>query len=69
METLVFGILAMRKGLKQQDTIVPEPAEFRPFGLRALRRSYEAKDDSSSGPSDRMKSLVALDRVLTGLKR
>ena len=61
METLVFGILAlvMRKGFKQQDTVVPEPAEFRPFDLRALRRSYEAKDDSSSGPSDRMKSLVA----------
>ena len=56
METLVFGILAMRKGFKQ--TVVPEPAEFRPFDLRALRRSYEGKDDSSSRPSDRMKSLV-----------
>ena len=58
METLVFGILAMRRGFKQQKTVVPDPAEFRPFDLRALRRSYEGKDDSSSRPSDRMKSLV-----------
>ena len=58
METLIFGILAMRKGFKQQETVVPEPAEFRPFDLRALRRSYEAEDDSSSIPSDRMKPLV-----------
>jgi hypothetical protein len=58
MEALVFGILAVRKGFKRQETVVPEPAEFRPFDLRALRRSYEADDDSSGRPSDRMKSLV-----------
>lgn len=58
METLVFGILALRKGFKQQESVAPDPAEFRPFDLRALRRSYEAEDDSSTRPTDRTKSLV-----------
>jgi hypothetical protein len=58
MEALVFAIIALRNGYKQQETFVPEPAEFRPFDLRALKRSYEAEDDSSSRPSDRQKSLV-----------
>ena len=58
MEALVFAIIALRNGYKQQETFVPEPAEFRPFDLRALKRSYEAEDDSSSRPTDRQKSLV-----------
>jgi hypothetical protein len=58
MEALVFAIVAMRKGLTQQETVVPEPAEFRPFDLRALKRSYQSEDDSSGRPSGRQKSLV-----------
>jgi len=58
METLVFGILAIRKGFKQQESVAPDRVEFRPFDLRALRRSYEAEDDSSSRPTERTKSLV-----------
>ena len=59
MEALVFAIIAVRNGYKLQETIVPEPAEFQPFDLRALKRSYDAEDDSSGRPSDRRKSLVA----------
>jgi hypothetical protein len=58
MEPLVFATIAMLSGLKRQETYVPEPAEFRPFDLRALRRSYEAEDDSSSSPTNRPESLV-----------
>ena len=58
MEALVFAIIVLRKGFKQQETLVPETAEFRPFDLRALSRLYEAEADSSSKPSDRQKSLV-----------
>jgi hypothetical protein len=59
MEALIFAIIAMRNGYKLQETIVPEPAEFQPFDLRALKRSYEAEENSSSRPSGRPKSFVA----------
>ena len=59
MEALVFAMIAIRNGYKQQEIIVPEPAEFQPFDLRALKRSYEAEENSSSRPSDRSKSFVA----------
>jgi hypothetical protein len=58
MEALVFAIVALRKGFKLEETTVPEPAEFRPFDVRALKRSYQAEDDSSSRPSGRQNSLV-----------
>ena len=59
MEALVFALIAVRNGYFVQETIVPEPAEFQPFDLRALKRSYDAEDDSSGRPSDRRTSLVA----------
>jgi hypothetical protein len=58
MEPLVFAIVALRKGFKLEETTVPEPAEFRPFDVRALKRTYQAGADSSSRPSDRQNSLV-----------
>jgi hypothetical protein len=58
MEPLVFALAALRKGYIQKETHVPEPTEFLPFDLRALKCSYEAKADPSSGPSDRENSLV-----------
>jgi hypothetical protein len=58
MEALVFAIVALRKGYKLEESIVPEPAEFRPFDVWALKRSYQAEADSSSRPSDRRDSLV-----------
>jgi hypothetical protein len=59
MEALIFGLLAVRNGYKQQETFVPEPAGFQPFDLRALKHVYDAEDNSSSRPSDRQKKLVA----------
>jgi hypothetical protein len=59
MEALVFAIIAFRNGYQLQETIVPEPAEFQPFDLRGLKRSYEAEENSSSRPSNRPKSFVA----------
>ena len=60
MEVLVFALIVVRNGYHwQQDAFVPEPAKFRPFDLRALKRSYDAEADSSGRPSDRRKSLVA----------
>jgi hypothetical protein len=59
MEALVFAIVALQNGYHQQEeTLVSEPAEFRPFDVRALKRSYEAEANSSSRPSGRQKSLV-----------
>lgn len=59
MEALVFALIAVRNGYFVQETIVPEPAEFQPFDLRALKRSYEAEENPSNRPSGRSKSFVA----------
>ena len=59
MEALVFALIAVRNGYFVQETIVPEPAEFQPFDLQALKRSYEADENPSSRPSNRSKSFVA----------
>jgi len=53
MEAVIFTLTGTRK-----ETLVPESAEFRPFDLRALRHSYNAKDNSSR-PFNRKKSFVA----------
>ena len=60
MEPLVFAIVALHKGYHQEEILlVPEPAEFLPFDLRALKRSYGLEADSSGKPSNRQNSLVA----------
>jgi hypothetical protein len=56
MEAVVFSLIGKRK-----EPLVPEPAEFQPFDLRALRHSYNAVDNSPSRPSDRKKSLLFTD--------
>jgi hypothetical protein len=58
MEALIFALIAARKGYFQEDLVVPEPADFRGFDLRALGRSYEAQDDPSNRPSGRRQTLV-----------
>jgi hypothetical protein len=58
MEPLIFAIVTLRKTYQQEETVVPEPAEFRPLDVRALKRSYQAGADSSSRSSDRQNSLV-----------
>ena len=54
MEAVIFTLIGTRK-----ETFVPESAEFQPFDLRAMRHSYNAKDNSPSRPSDAKKSFVA----------
>ncbi len=58
METLVFAVVAVRKGYKQNDKFVPEPTQFLPFDLRALNRSYQAEENTSNRPSNRQGSFV-----------
>ena len=53
MEAVIFTLIGARK-----ETFVPELPEFRPFDLRALRDSYNAKDNSPSRPSDGKESFV-----------
>jgi len=57
MDTLVFGLIAVNNLNKEQEPIVPEPAEFQPFGLRALE--FNARDNSPSRSFDRKQSYVA----------
>ena len=47
MDTLVFGLIAANNLNKEQEPIVPEPAEFQPFDLRALE-CFNARDNSPS---------------------
>jgi len=54
MEAVIFTLIGTRN-----ERSVPEPAEFQPFDLRALRHSYNTEDNSPSRPSDRKKSFVA----------
>jgi hypothetical protein len=54
MEAVPFTLIGKRK-----ETVVPEPAEFHPFDLRALKDSYNAEENSTSRPFDRKKSFVA----------
>jgi hypothetical protein len=55
----LIAAVAVRNGYNRQETFVPEPAEFQPFDLRALKQAYDAEDNSSSRPSDRRESFVA----------
>ena len=60
METLVFGIIAVRNGYKQvEEGFVPEPEKFQPFDVRELGNVYQAKYDTSNRPSGRSPSLTA----------
>jgi len=43
MEAVIFTLIGTRN-----ERSVPEPAEFQPFDLRALRHSYNTEDNSPS---------------------
>ena len=58
MEPLIFAIIAAGTGYKQNESFVPEPAEFLPFDLRALERSYSLEDKAGNLPSNRQGSLI-----------
>jgi len=53
MEAVIFALIDTRK-----EPFVPESAEFELFDLRALRRSYNAEDNSPSRPFNRKKSFL-----------
>jgi hypothetical protein len=53
MEAVIFTLIGTPK-----EKFVPEPTEFRPFDLRALSDSYNAKDNSLGRLPDGKKSLV-----------
>jgi hypothetical protein len=59
MEPLIFAVIAVRNGYKQEQSLVPEPDDFQPFDVRALGHVYNAKNDSSNRPSGRSPSLAA----------
>jgi hypothetical protein len=59
MEPLVFALIAVRNGYRQEESFVPEPDTFEPFDVRALGCVYHAKNDSSNRPSGRSSSLAA----------
>ena len=59
MEPLIFALIAVRNGYKQEESFVPEPDDFQPFDVRALGHVYNAKNDSSNRPSGRSSSLAA----------
>ena len=41
MEVVIFALIGTRN-----ETFVPEPADFQPFDLRALRHLYNAEDNA-----------------------
>ena len=59
MEPLIFAVIAVRNGYKQEQSLVPEPDDFQPFDVRALGHVYNAKNDSSNRPSGGSPSLAA----------
>ena len=48
METLIFGLIASYNAQRQQEWVVAEPEEFRPFDLQALKNSAYNKPSRSS---------------------
>jgi hypothetical protein len=58
MEVLIFALIATRKGYFQKEPTVPEPAEFRGFDLRELKRAYNAHGQTPTRPIDRQKTLL-----------
>jgi hypothetical protein len=58
MEILVFGLIAVRNGHRQQqETFVREPDDFQPFDVQVLAHLYNVKNDSSKLPTDATPSL------------
>jgi hypothetical protein len=59
MEALIFGILAIMKLFKPEEKMVPEPLQFRPFDIQALKHVYNGRVESSNRPSARHESYAA----------
>jgi hypothetical protein len=59
MEALVFALVAIIKLFRPDEKIVPEPTQFRPFDIQALKHVYKGRVDSSNRPSARHESYAA----------
>jgi hypothetical protein len=59
MEALIFGLVAMMKLFRHEEKMVPEPLQFRPFDIQALKLVYNGRVDSSNRPSARDRSYAA----------
>jgi hypothetical protein len=53
MEAVIFTLVGTRK-----EKLIPESAEFHPFDLRPLTRSYNAEDNTTSRPSHRVEVVM-----------
>jgi hypothetical protein len=58
MDALVIALIATLGMYRQQKVSVPEPAEFRPFDLKALRSPDQNKHDPLGRLSNRKRSYV-----------
>jgi len=59
MEALLLGFIALKSMKRQQERIVPEPAQFQSFDLRTLGHLHDAGDESPNRAPDRKRSYVA----------
>jgi hypothetical protein len=59
MEALVFGLVAIMKLFRHEEKMVPEPLQFRPLDIQALKHVYNGRVDSSNRPSARHQSYAA----------
>jgi hypothetical protein len=58
MEALVIALIATLGAFRRQNMTVPEPAEFQPFDLKALRVPDQNRDYSQGRSTDRKRSYV-----------
>jgi hypothetical protein len=56
MEALIFALVAFIKLFRTEEKMVPEPLQFRPFDIQALKHVYNGRVASSNRPSARHKS-------------
>jgi hypothetical protein len=59
MEALIFGLVAMMKLFRHEEKMVPEPPQFRPFDIQALKHVYNGRVESSNRQSARHESYAA----------
>jgi len=59
MEALIFGVVAIMKLFRREEKMIPEPLQFRPFDIHALKHVYNGRVDSSDRPSGRHQSYAA----------
>jgi hypothetical protein len=48
MKTLVLALITVRNQHRHNEESLPEPKDFQPFDLQALRNSYKAKNTPSN---------------------